>query len=343
MAGSTRSADYAELRRAWKNAHLVPLWESPTAHKPPPAPEMAHLWSWETIRPLIGRTVDITSPAAVERRVLSLVNPAARAPEDELTTKNLSAAIQVLLPGESARPHRHSINALRFVLEGQGAVTVVDGKPCPMEIGDLILTPAWCWHEHIHPGNGPMIWLDALDVPLHLYFGTAEFQPGPVNDKPATIPDEAFAVANIAPEIADDRSKHSPVFRYPYEFAAAAVAAAPLAADGSRRVRYLNPVTGGCAMSFIDSHLMQIDPGVRTRLVRSTSNAICCVAEGSGETTVGDTMVRWKRHDIFTLPKGNWFKHKSMDQTARLFVVSDRDLMARLGLLRDECAGEVTT
>ena len=93
----------------------------------------------------------------------------------------LSAAIQILLPGESARPHRHSMNALRFVLEGRGGVTVVNGKECHMEFGDLILTPAWTWHEHIHRGNEPMIWLDALDVPLHLYLGTAEFQPGPVN------------------------------------------------------------------------------------------------------------------------------------------------------------------
>ena len=126
-----------------------------------------------------------SQPAAVERRVLSLVNPVAKSAEDESTTRNLAAAIQILLPGESARPHRHSMNALRFVLEGSGALTMVDGKACAMEFGDLILTPAWCWHEHVHGGVEPMIWLDALDVPFHLYLGTAKFQPGPVNTAPA--------------------------------------------------------------------------------------------------------------------------------------------------------------
>ena len=99
--------------------------------------------------------IDLANPAAVERRVLSLVNPGSKSVEDEATIQNLSAAIQILLPGELARPHRHSMNALRFVLEGSGALTVVDGKPCAMEFGDLILTSAWCWHEHVDRGNGP--------------------------------------------------------------------------------------------------------------------------------------------------------------------------------------------
>jgi gentisate 1,2-dioxygenase len=324
-----------DLRAAWKAAHLVPLWESPTAHKPPPPPATGHHWQWQAIRPLLDGAIDLANPAAVERRVLSLVNPASKSAEDEATIRNLSAALQILLPGETARPHRHSMNALRFVLEGSGALTIVDGKPCAMEVGDLILTPAWCWHEHTHRGSGPMIWLDALDVPLHLYLGTAKFQPGPVNEPPVTIPDQAFAVANIAPELSG-ASSHSPIFRYPYEAAAAAAAAAPVAADGSRRVRYMNPVTGGCAMAFVDSHLVQLDPNSVTKPFRTSSNAICCVVEGDGETQVGDKRIAWRERDIFTLPQGNWIQHSNSAKTSRLFLVSDRDLMARLGLLNDE-------
>jgi gentisate 1,2-dioxygenase len=327
-----------DLRRAWKAAHLVPLWESPTAHKPPPPPAPSHHWQWQAIRPLLDGAIDLVNPAAVERRVLSLVNPGSKSAEDEATIRNLSAALQILLPGEKARPHRHSMNALRFVLEGSGAVTIVDGKPCTMAFGDLILTPAWCWHEHAHGGSGPMIWLDALDVPLHLYLGTAKFQPGPVNVPPTTVPDEAFSVANIGPELPRE-STHSPIFRYPYEAAAAAAAAAPPASDGSRRVRYMNPMTGGCAMAFVDSHLVQLDPNLQTKPFRSSSNAICCVAEGEGETRVGDRMIAWQKRDIFTLPQNNWIEHKNGSKTSRLFTVSDRDLMTRLGLLSEEYGG----
>ncbi|HEY4773502.1 MAG TPA: cupin domain-containing protein [Xanthobacteraceae bacterium] len=324
-----------QLRQAWQQAHLVPLWESPTAHKPPAPPDPAYLWAWERIRPLIGRAIEVADPAAVERRVLSLVNPRSRGPHDEATARTLAAAIQILLPGERARPHRHSMNAVRFVLEGSGAFTIVDGKSCPMEVGDLILTPAWCWHEHVHRGSAPIIWLDALDVPLHLYLGTAEFQSGPVTDLPETVPDSYFAVANVVPDIALPSPVHSPVFRYPYQSAAAALTAAPPARDGARRVRYVNPATGGAAMTILDMHLMQLDPGVTTRPLRTTSNAVVNVVEGSGESQVGGQTVRWQAKDIFTLPQGNRIVHRSNDG-ARLFVVSDRDALARLGLLRDE-------
>ncbi len=198
-AASAGASD--SLRKAWKEANLAPLWENKLAHRPPPPPEPAYLWSWEKIRPLIAAAIDVASPAAIERRVLQLIPPHRIEHEGQQTSSTLAANIQILLPGEKARPHRHTMNALRFVLEGSGAVTVVDGKPCRMEEGDLVLTPAWTWHEHIHQGAGPIIWLDALDVPLHHYMGTGAFQPGPVADMPETVADAAFAVANVVPDV----------------------------------------------------------------------------------------------------------------------------------------------
>ncbi len=325
-----------DLRRAWRAANLAPLWESPTAHKPPPRPDPAHLWAWLKLRPLLEQAMAIASPAAVERRVLSLVGANPRDDEDEATARTISAAIQMLLPGERARPHRHTMNALRFVLEGGGACTTVDGKDCPMEEGDLILTPGWTWHEHVHKGERPIIWLDALDVPLHLWLGTVEFQPGPVNDAPVTLPDAAFAYPNLLPDIAMVARAWSPVFRYPYAHAQNAVAGAPHGRDGARRVRYVNPVNGGPAMSILDATLMQIDAGQGTIPFRANTNAVCCVVEGEGETRCGDNVFRWAPKDIFSLPQKNWIAHKASNGPARLFMVSDRDAMNRLGFLREE-------
>ena len=178
-----------DVRKAWKEANLAPLWENPKAHRPAPPPDAAYLWSWDKIRPLIAAAIEVASPDAVERRVLQLVPPIAQHRDEQQTSHTLAANIQILLPGETARPHRHTMNALRFVLEGSGAVTVVDGKPCPMEEGDLVLTPAWTWHEHVHQGRVPIIWLDALDVPLQHYLGTGVFQPGPVAELPETVAD----------------------------------------------------------------------------------------------------------------------------------------------------------
>jgi gentisate 1,2-dioxygenase len=194
----------------------------------------------------VDDAMKVTSPAAVERRVLTLTDPDAVGGAGSTTT-NLTTGLQILLPGEKARPHRHTMSALRFVIEGKGASTVVDGKDCPMEEGDLITTPGWTWHEHVHRGDAPIVWLDALDAPLHRYLGTDVFEPGPAHDLPKITDDAAFAFPNIVPEISEPPA-FSPVFRYPWAAAVAAVRAAPTWKDGTRRVRYVNPINGGPIM-----------------------------------------------------------------------------------------------
>lgn len=329
------STDYEAARSAWRDANLSPLWERSTGYERSP-PEAPRLWPWNVVRPLVGRALDLTSPEDVERRALNLVNPRPGQPA-LTTTRALNAALQALLPGETARPHRHSINAIRFVMEGTGALTVVNGKDCPMAEGDLVLTPGWCWHEHVHHGTGPIVWLDCLDGPLQRFFGTVVFENGPVNEMPPTLPEAAFSAASVIPE-GDARASHSPVFRYPYDTAAAAVASAPIYHDGARRVRYANPLNGGAAIATIDTHLLQIDPGTRTVPMRSTGSVLCAVVEGTGETALGETILNWGPKDIFTMPPGNWISHWSSG-TARMFMASDREALARLGLLREEFGG----
>jgi gentisate 1,2-dioxygenase len=273
--------------------------------------------------------------AAVERRVLALVDPTTRG-DIAGTTTNLATALQILMPGESARPHRHSMNALRFVIDGRGAATKVDGRDCPMSEGDLVITPSWTWHEHAHTGTGPIVWLDALDAPLHRYLGTDAFEPGPALDVPAHAGDAAFAVANIVPDAGDLSPSFSPVFRYPWADAAKAVAAAPKAKDGSRRVRYINPLTGGSVMSLLDCLLMQIEGRTETVPIRTTSNAVGVVVEGHGTSKVGDETFAWGPKDVFSMPHGNWITHRNNGESARLFVVTDRDVLRRLDLLKEE-------
>lgn len=326
--------DYAAAKAAWTQARLSPLWESEVAFKERAAAPAPLLWRWSEMRPLIDSAIQLVSPADVERRVLMLSDPELSAGRRAATTKGLNAGLQILLPGESARPHRHSMDAIRFVLDGEGAVTIVDGKECPMEEGDLVLTPGWTWHEHVHRGTRAVIWLDGLNSPLHRYLGTASYEAGPPPALPETIPDAAFAVPGMVPA-SGGVTDHSPVFRYTYEAASAAVAVAPIARDGARRVRYANPSTGGPAMALMDHQLVQLDSRAATIPFRSTSNAICVVVEGAGETRIGEQTFAWGRKDIFTLPQGHWIVHKSHG-LARLFVYSDRQVFARLGLLREE-------
>jgi gentisate 1,2-dioxygenase len=338
LATAAGHRPYEAIQKDWHAANMRPLWESVLAHKvreggPPP-----HHWKWKVVRPLIDDAMKVTSPGAVERRVLTLTDPDAVGGAGSTMT-NLATGFQILLPGEKARPHRHTMNALRFVIEGTGASTVVDGKDCPMEEGDLVITPGWTWHEHVHRGSAPIIWLDALDAPLHRYLGTDKFEPGPARDVPNTPADSAFAVPNIVPELSEGATPFSPVFRYPWKDARNAVRAAPTWKDGSRRVRYINPITGGSTMPLMDCYLTQIDKGTETVRFCTTSNAVCLVCEGRGTTRVGEDTLSWETHDVFSLPHGNWITHKA-DETSTLFLVTDRDALRRLDLLKEQYGNE---
>lgn len=341
MDGEIKNGVPPETRRAWHEANVRPLWESPTAHKLDDAGPQAHLWRWETMRALMLGATKVQNPAAVERRVLSLVNPENRAIEDESTVRTISAALQILLPGEAARPHRHSMNALRFVLEGNGAYTIVDGKRCLMEEGDLVLTPGWCWHEHEHRGSAPIIWLDVLDVPFHNVIGTSAFEPGPVHDLAPIIDDQAFARAGLLPDSAPAGS-YSPLFRYPKGSAIEALDRMPYAPDGSRRLRYVNPMTGGSVMALLDCVLMEITAERPTRSVRTNASSVIAVVDGEGESQIGGQMIRWGPKDVFTVPQNQWASHRANRGSATLFVTSDREIYRRLGLLFEELSNEAT-
>ena len=76
------------------------------------------------------------------------------------------------MPNETAPAHRHVAFAMRFIIEGQGGFTAVHGRRINMKRGDVILTPSWNWHDHGKDGDGPMIWLDGLDLPLFRHYPT---------------------------------------------------------------------------------------------------------------------------------------------------------------------------
>jgi gentisate 1,2-dioxygenase len=47
-------------------------------------------------------------------------------------------------------------------------------------------------------------------------------------------------------------------------------------------------------------------------------------------------VLAWSQRDIVSLPNGNWIRHRAGDNGARLFFASDRDVLRRLGVLREE-------
>lgn len=325
-----------DFYEAIEAASVAPLWRQFNGEQPTePTPLPPFIWRWSTLAPLTERAANEVPMEDVERRVLSLKNPH-RGVAGPGTTKNLVGALQTLLPGETAEAHRHSGNALRFVLQGNGAETIVDGKTCLMEERDLILTPHLSWHAHRHTASDRIVWFDALDVPLFRHMNASFYDEGPPPNLPPQTPDEAFLNGGLTPEDGNARPPYSPMFRYPWKSVLQALSDMPAADDGSRKLRYTNPATGGPAMTLIDCYLLALAKNRETVPYRTTSDAICVVADGEGESHIGGHHFTWQRNDIFTLPNWSWISHKALSGDAKLFTVTDRDAIDRLGMLREE-------
>lgn len=320
-------------------ANLHPLWETQTLHQTgEPQPEAPVHWQWSSLQALIDEAIVETTTKNAERRVLLMGNPALGQWGVPHVSPAMHGAIQILMPGESARGHRHTPNALRLVLEdGGNTFSMVDGKPCRMERGDVVLTPTQTWHGHYHEGTQRTVWLDVLDSQLSTYFDAGFFEPQrPESSMPPTVPDECFVEAGLTPVIPDTVSRqYSPRFRFPWKCTEAALAAAPRGEDGSAWVRFTNPLGGAMAMPPLDCYMVELG-SQPTREHRTTAGAICSVVRGSGKSVLGDHVVNWSERDVFTLPHWAWTRHHADAAGAVLFIVSDRGNLINTGLLREE-------
>src|SRR4051812_4035512 len=190
--------DYvADLR----GQNLVPLWPSLRALLPPGQPRPATrptCWSYQALRPLLLRAGELTPMEKAERRVLVLANPG-HGLDNMRATAAMYLGMQLLLPGEWAPAHRHTPNAVRMIIEGEGAYTTVNGEKCAMQRGDLILTPTGVWHEHGPEGKAPVVWLDVLDLPLVYFLEASYVLEGKRQSVTSGHGEEAYARGGLVP------------------------------------------------------------------------------------------------------------------------------------------------
>src|SRR5882757_3051941 len=146
------------------SADLAPLWKvlKGLVAKQPVSAALPAVWRYKDVRPFLIEACGLIATEEAERRVLMLENPGV--PAGAKITGSLYAGLQVIQPGETARSHRHVASALRFVIEGTGGWTAVNGEQTRMKPGDFVVTPSWKWHDHGNDGPGPVVWLDCLDV-----------------------------------------------------------------------------------------------------------------------------------------------------------------------------------
>jgi gentisate 1,2-dioxygenase len=320
--------------------HLHPLWDRYQRITPikPQAPDAPFIWRWREVEPFLHRSVGEVSINDIERRALIMAHPAFGA--ETTTTSTLLAAFTVLDPGDRARPHRHTGAAIRFATKAEGAVTIVDGRRCEMQAGDLILTPPMVWHGHINESDHRIIWFDAANMPLIRAVDAHFFEPGDPRNNAFWQVDAGqevlWAEAGLRAEGAGAGPTNSPKYRYAGEATCRLLAVAPPGADGARTIRYVNPATGGAVMPTLDCYAMRLSKGVPTRMKRGTYNVICLVVAGEGRSTIGDATFEWSQHDVFTIPHWTWARHEAKGGDADLFLVTDKSAFERLDLVREE-------
>ncbi|HEY5634877.1 MAG TPA: gentisate 1,2-dioxygenase [Burkholderiaceae bacterium] len=343
-------SERAEFYQRIDELAMTPLWEVLHALVPPePAvPCDPAIWRWPEVKPFLLESGALITAEEAVRRVLILENPAMRG--QSLITPSLYAGLQLILPHEIAPSHRHTQSALRFIVDGRGAYTAVDGERTTMHPGDFIITPSWTWHDHGNEGvDGraePVVWLDGLDIPIVRMFGAAFAENFGERAQPVARPegDSAARYAhNLVPVRHAHRGKTSPVFSYPY--ARSREALARLAQHGEIddwvgvKMRYVNPIDGGWAMPTIGTFLQLVPAGFRGRGHRSTDGAVYSVVEGTGRARIvrgeREFGFRFGPKDHFVVPP--WFT-LALDATEEcvLFSFSDRPVQQALGLLREE-------
>jgi gentisate 1,2-dioxygenase len=341
-ARARKNADeFARYYGRLKQENMAPLWEvlkNLVTQEPVTPVKPAH-WRYKEVRPLLFEAGALISAEEAERRVLVLENPGL--PGASSITHSLYAGIQLVLPGEVAPQHRHSQAALRFILEGRGATTTVDGERLPMYPGDLVLTPSWHWHDHQNETDAPIVWMDGLDIALVALLDAGFAQSSNRKEQEVTQARDTSRArygANLLP-LEDHKTIASPLMRYPYDETRASLehmkAHSEWDPNNGIRMRYAHPQTGDWAMPTIGPAVQMVPKGFATVPYRSTDGSAFAVAEGRGTVTIGDQSFSLSPQDVFVAPSWVWRKITA-DEDLVLFTFSDRPVQEKLGLWREE-------
>ena len=329
-------AEYVEDMR---RHNLVPLWPSLRGVLPPKVPSrqtQPTMWPYATVRPLLMRAGELTPIEKAERRVLVLANPG-----HGLDKMQASAAMylgmQLLLPGEWAPSHRHTPNAVRMIVEGEGAYTTVDGERCPMSRGDLILTPTGLWHEHGHDGSDPVVWLDVLDLPLMYYAEVSYHINGSRQEVQAGHGERRYARGGMLPTPVFARNQASdPMLRYPWAEARAALL--DLAADDPAleqvQITYVNPETGADVQNVLGFYALMLKPGQSLSLTARSPAQVFHVIEGAATLKCAGQTFEMTEADTACAPgyEGVTLSNRLADRPTFVFMADESPLHRKLGV-----------
>jgi len=308
-----------QLYRGFERELLVPLWTEIGDLMPmsPKSKAAAHVWRWERLKELAvqaGRIVPVGRGG--ERRAIALANPTLGG--KPYATPTLWAAIQYLMPGEEAPEHRHSQHAFRFVVEGEGVWTVVNGDAVRMSRGDFLPQAGWNWHAHHNLSTQPMAWIDGLDIPFSYYTESQFFEVGRerIDAGERTNPEHSrserlWGHPGLRPVSQVETLPSTPLLAYRWvdtdralseQLALEEEGDAATLSPGHAAVRFINPTNGRDVLPTIRAEMHRIRAGVQTLTRREVGSSVYQVFDGAGSVTVGESTWAVNRGDLFVVP-----------------------------------------
>lgn len=354
VAGRANVADTPELVRFYHEleaANAGALWTVANKIEPwePASDSLPVLWQYEALRPKVLRALELVTPEQAGRRVVYLANPG----RTDVTAAVgwLYSGLQVMGPGECASSHRHSASALRFILEGSGAFTNVDGHKMTLGRNDFVLTPNGTWHEHgVAEGGTVCIWQDGLDIPLMNALEANFYEVHPDLQQAVTYPVDdstaSWAGSGLRPSGVEWQKRYSPLLKYEWAPTYEALQRYAAASDGSPfdgiPMDYVNPDSGGPVMMTMGASMQMLRPGEHTQAHRQVGSFLYTVAKGSGYSVINGKRFDWRERDIFAVPSWSFHEHAngSASEDACLFAFHDLPVMRALGLYREQAFGE---
>lgn len=340
-------AYYEELSKLgggalWTVANDIEPWEPRTTSVP-------MLWKYDDFRELVLKSSELVSPEEAGRRVVYLVNDNRR--DVSAAVGWLYTGLQVTRPGESTSAHKHKASALRFIMEGEGGYTVVDGNKIKFDVNDFVITPNSTWHEHgVEEGGKTCIWQDGLDIPLVNALEANDYAvldgKQKVHSPTNYLPTMFGSTAGLKPSNKEWKEPFSPILKYAWKDVYPALQKMAEIEEGSPfdsiHMHYSNPLTGRHVMQTMGASIQLLKPGFKGKAHQHTGSFVYQCAKGSGYSIIDGKRFDWKERDIFCVPSWAMHEHVNASETedACLFSFHDLPTIEKLGLYQEKTLNE---
>ena len=105
------------------------------------------------------------------------------------------------------------------------------------------------------------------------------------------------------------------------------------ARDEAVQLAYVNPETGEECMPVLGFSAIMLRPGETLRMPRRSASCGYLVVEGSGESEIDGTTLKWEENDVLAAPTHATIRHRnaSSSKPAYLIQVDDAPMQRRLG------------